>query len=361
MKYEQPYGITDPNAPYINGNPAAGIQGSIPPAAAFEFPMRELVALIAAGGQTPSDSDLQQLLRSVRGQLINYCVDQGTLANNYTAAFNPPLIAYTNGMPFRLRVANTNTGISSFDAGPGRHPVKRYGGADPAAGDIPAGSIAELVWNTDHFELMNFAGVSTGGGGPPPVVVPGLVNVQVFMISATYTPTTGAQKALVFVTGGGAGGAVNCAPSPGGGAGATAIALVPLSGVPSVVVTIGAGGAPQPSNNTLNGNPGSPSSFGTYGIAGGGLGGTITQVQGGRGGTASAGLLLIAGGDGFSVGAISGAGGASFWGGGSAGMINGVQPPNAQAFGAGGAGTHPAGTGLPSAAGRSGVCLVLEF
>ncbi|MHC2399095.1 hypothetical protein ACVMGC_003639 [Bradyrhizobium barranii subsp. barranii] len=30
MKYNQPYGVSDPKAPYINGNPATGQQGSIP-------------------------------------------------------------------------------------------------------------------------------------------------------------------------------------------------------------------------------------------------------------------------------------------------------------------------------------------
>ena len=179
MKYEQPYGITDPNAPYINGNPAAGIEGSIPPAAAFEYPMRELVAMIAGGGFTPTDSDLQQLLRAVRSQAVNYCVDQGTLANNYLTSFNPAITAYLAGMPFRLLVKNTNSGASSFDAGAGRFPVKRYGGADPQAGDIPANSIAELVWNQaqGHFELMNYAGAGGTGEGPP-VTVSGLTNVQ---------------------------------------------------------------------------------------------------------------------------------------------------------------------------------------
>ena len=38
MQYEAPYGISDPNAHYINGDPSQGIQGSIPPAAAFENP-----------------------------------------------------------------------------------------------------------------------------------------------------------------------------------------------------------------------------------------------------------------------------------------------------------------------------------
>ena len=32
MKYNPPYGITDPDGPYINGDPSIGRAGSIPPA-----------------------------------------------------------------------------------------------------------------------------------------------------------------------------------------------------------------------------------------------------------------------------------------------------------------------------------------
>ena len=66
MKYTQPYGVTDPNASYINGNPATGTMGSIPPAESVEHDQREIVALIAATGQTPVGSDLTQLLKAVK-------------------------------------------------------------------------------------------------------------------------------------------------------------------------------------------------------------------------------------------------------------------------------------------------------
>ena len=32
MQYNQPYGVTDTNAPYINGNPTTGTMGSSRPA-----------------------------------------------------------------------------------------------------------------------------------------------------------------------------------------------------------------------------------------------------------------------------------------------------------------------------------------
>src|SRR6266566_418273 len=106
MKYQAPFGITDPNAVYVNGNPQTGILGSIPPAGAFEFPMREIVNLITASGLSPNDADLQQLLKAVRSQRVNYSQDTGSV-NNYSIAFSPPVDSYTPGIPFHVRILNT--------------------------------------------------------------------------------------------------------------------------------------------------------------------------------------------------------------------------------------------------------------
>lgn len=47
MQYNQPFDQpSNLNAPYIDGNPAAGIQGSIVPAEAIEFDQREVVEVI---------------------------------------------------------------------------------------------------------------------------------------------------------------------------------------------------------------------------------------------------------------------------------------------------------------------------
>src|SRR3954469_15538120 len=70
MKYNQPFDQpSNPNAPYVDGNPSAGIQGSIVPAASIEYPQREIVAAVQAAGLTPSNDDLGQLIKFVK------CVD----------------------------------------------------------------------------------------------------------------------------------------------------------------------------------------------------------------------------------------------------------------------------------------------
>lgn len=51
----------DPDRPYIDANPALGIEGSRPPAASIEHTQREIVNAIAAAGLVPDKNDLTQL------------------------------------------------------------------------------------------------------------------------------------------------------------------------------------------------------------------------------------------------------------------------------------------------------------
>lgn len=79
MLYNQPFGISDPNAPYINGNPNTGTMGSIPPALSIEHPQREIVRVIqwaydhgyldmnGAPCEQPTSSLSDQLLKSLFG------------------------------------------------------------------------------------------------------------------------------------------------------------------------------------------------------------------------------------------------------------------------------------------------------
>lgn len=64
--------ISNPDRPYVNPNPANGIEGSIPPAEAIEQPMREIVHTITYFLGTPenplpaSGEDLQQLRKAIQ-------------------------------------------------------------------------------------------------------------------------------------------------------------------------------------------------------------------------------------------------------------------------------------------------------
>jgi hypothetical protein len=162
MQYNAPYGVSDPNAPYVNGNPTIGLQGSIPPAAAFEYPQREIINLISGNKFTPSNSDLNQMLEATRSQSSNFLIDTGTV-NTLSVACNPPLATYTPGLPLRIRVYATNTGDSTLDAGCGRVSVRRPDGSACQAGDLPAGGVMEVVYDGAHFQLINFLGGQAAG------------------------------------------------------------------------------------------------------------------------------------------------------------------------------------------------------
>jgi len=155
MRYQQPFGISDLNASYINGNPATGILGSIPPAAAFEQPQREIVNVIQAGDLTPSDTDLSQLLQSNRRQKYNFGVDTG-VANHIVVSLNPPLLAYHQGMPVRVLIAHDCTGPSDINIdSQGLRSIKRSDGSDTATGDMKAGMVANLIDTGTVMQLQN--------------------------------------------------------------------------------------------------------------------------------------------------------------------------------------------------------------
>lgn len=69
MKYVKPSNETDPNAAYKDFNLETGEAGSIPPAAAIEAPMREIVNLIEAAGLTPSETDLTQMAQAIDAKI----------------------------------------------------------------------------------------------------------------------------------------------------------------------------------------------------------------------------------------------------------------------------------------------------
>jgi hypothetical protein len=171
MKYYQPYGVTDPNAPYINGDPTIGRQGSIPPASAFEVPMRELVTVIQSSGLTPTDADWTQMMQAVRSQHMNYAIATNSGAgteNAVSVAFNPPLAdSVLPGMPLRVKAAANNTGPSVLIVDGVQSPLRKMDGSELEANELIGGGIFECVWNGGGFwSLTNFLGLpGTGGGG----------------------------------------------------------------------------------------------------------------------------------------------------------------------------------------------------
>jgi len=174
MKYVQPYGIADQDASYINGDPSIGRMGSIPPAEAFEHPMREIANVITKSMITPDSADLMQMAKGIRSQRMNFAEDTDGSPNTIQCVFDPPITSYTIGLMIRVRVLTSNTGATSINAGAGWAQIKKPNGAQVAANDIPAGGILDLVYDGAVFQIVNFVGYAIPVGPPEfhPVNIP---------------------------------------------------------------------------------------------------------------------------------------------------------------------------------------------
>lgn len=165
-----------------------------------------------------------------------------------------------------------------------------------------------------------------------------LVGIQYFTASGTYTPTPGATRAKVIVTGGGGNGAAgnNGSGNGGGGGGAGATATAFISSLAVTTVTVGAAGG-QSAFGTITANGGSAgSSTGAGGSGSSTTSGASASTIGGAGAPATAGTV-----------GTGGQGGASFWGGGGAGALgaNNGSAGQARGSGGGGGGVNGASTG----------------
>jgi len=188
MKYHQPYGILDTNAPYINGDPSIGRQGSIPPAESIEYPQREIVGCISTANLTPTDASLAQLWQAVQINpwLTHVSHDTSGTVNQIIADIEPPPTSLFFGMQVRIRVANTCSGPSQLNLNSlGNYPVVRGNGAACDVGDYATGEVLALSFDGAKWQIENWL-------GPPGV--PSTVNNYTFKIP--YAVAGGTANAL---------------------------------------------------------------------------------------------------------------------------------------------------------------------
>jgi hypothetical protein len=157
LKYNQPFGISDVNAGFINGDPEIDRAGSIPPAAVFEYPQRELVALVGFSGLTPSDADLTQVSKAIQTGKIWYGIDVSTTPGQVIVALSPTPDNYYPGMTVRVKIANDNPGASIFKIDPRIFfPIRSNQGlTELVRNDLRANTIAELTFDGNYWRLMS--------------------------------------------------------------------------------------------------------------------------------------------------------------------------------------------------------------
>lgn len=348
-------------------------------------------------------------------------------ANVLTANVTPVPTAYIDGQIFIIQkvAAANNGGMTGNIQGLGSHPVLNMDGTALTQGQWPASATGILEYNgaSTSFRLLNPAvTVATNGGLATtaqqvlslniasllaPVgalsladtiaqhvlsdgvdrevtlsqfaaaILPALPNsltgMRVFTLSRTYTPTAGARNMIVFATGAGGGGGNNAGSGLSGGGGGSGGTAVYFGAVSTQTITIGAGGAPNPSfGQLLPGGTGGTTSFGTLAVATGGGGGSSggSAISGGAGsqsvGQATAGTLLIPGNAGSPGDSNDGGcGGGSFWGGGGYGGANQTSGGSGVPGGPGSLGGGGGGADGPSntsgGTGGNGVVVIFEF
>jgi len=161
MKYYQPYGISDPDAPYINGNPATGTMGSIPPAQSIEHPQREIVNFINKNGLTPTDADLLQLSKAVQRGFVNYGQDVGA-PNDIQITPIVPVGSYQLGHRFIIKMGFGSTSQCTVNvSGLGKVPLIHTDLTPMAAWELTVGQLIEVAYDGANFQLI--AGGASGG------------------------------------------------------------------------------------------------------------------------------------------------------------------------------------------------------
>jgi hypothetical protein len=188
MQYNQPYGVTDPNAGYINGDPSVGQAGSIPPAASIEYPQREIVALINAGNLVPNNGDLVQLAKAIQSGAICFAVDTSGAANTVVATLNPNPGSYKAGNVYFVKMKFAPTGPSTVNFnGIGFAPIVKSGGAPLAGGEWAANDVIELRCDGTKFFTGTQAGAAAGL--PPNVVIKPTANLDIYVNASTGSDT----------------------------------------------------------------------------------------------------------------------------------------------------------------------------
>jgi hypothetical protein len=195
MKYNQPYGAPGANDPYINGNPSTGTMGSIPPAASIEYPQREIVEVIAAGGLTPDNADLTQLAKAIQGGKIIFGGTSANAGNAFSASVSPVPNALTVGMCVVVKMNAAPTGPATFALNTFSFAnVIRRGGAAIGKDEWAANDFVAFWWTGSQWQTG--AGASPQSGG----LILALMSLDLYVATSGNDTTGDGTASKPFLT-----------------------------------------------------------------------------------------------------------------------------------------------------------------
>lgn len=277
MKYQPPFGSTDPGESYVDRNLASGIQGSRVSAKAIEHHQRELHHLIQYSGQTPSDADLEQVRKAVQtlaeGRLLSVRLFTASTVYTPTPGTKTIVVEAIGGGGSGGGASVTGAGQVSVGAGGGAGSyvkARLASGFDSVpvtvAGSVPGGqSLQGAVGQTTSFGALLTA---TGGGYGG--ILAGTNLVGAIGGTGSAAPSGGT---IANVTGSGGGVGV----SLGNGIGYSGVGASSLYGT--------GGGANSGSSDGLN--------AAGYGAGGGGGYNAPSQSMTRKGGSGGPGLVVV--------------------------------------------------------------------
>ncbi|UDL95516.1 hypothetical protein LGH83_04645 [Lichenihabitans sp. PAMC28606] len=154
MLYNPPTGGAANDA-YVGKNPAAGIQGSKIPPGAAEFPQREIVAVEVAAGLSPTNDDLQQLLKAIRSGKLCFWPDTGT-ADALLISPNPAYGDLSVGTEFAILKGNlpNATTTSTLTVNGLTFVIVKEDGSALAIGDLPANVLFAVRSDGTRFRVV---------------------------------------------------------------------------------------------------------------------------------------------------------------------------------------------------------------
>jgi collagen triple helix repeat protein len=163
MRYNEPWGGVT-NDPYIDGSPSLGIEGSVIPAAAVEYPQREIVNTILDNGWVPDNAELHQLSRSIQHDWVNWGVDTSIVTNQIVASLPLDPLEYRAGLKVFIYIANTNTGFVTLNInGHGFKRVIQTTRAELDAHMISAGGVAFMIYDGIDWQLLGLGRMGLPG------------------------------------------------------------------------------------------------------------------------------------------------------------------------------------------------------
>ena len=250
------------NRPYINANPGASIEGSIPPAESWEYPQREILNVITAAGLTPTNSNLGQLKLAIDALILAGSATKPTyqyLKTGTSATYTRPanckgiLVRMVGGGGGGGDTGGTAAGAGGDTSFNGIVAKGGVGGAPAIGGTKPA--ISGSGSGTASLRIPSSRGASggynhAGSGGCSPFGGGGVGIV----------PTTGSSAQPNSGSGGGGGYVSNGSQlSAGGGDAGEYVEFYILNPAGTYTFTIGAGGTAGAlgSSNTAGGAGGS--------------------------------------------------------------------------------------------------------